>query len=131
MPPPVPKPPLSPFITFLPMMVPPACKTRVTTVASKSGMKPSRAKEPKLIGIPASAMWSLKLTVLPFSRPSAAPSIRHFHIQALSGSSSGLGRLPGFRPAETIGGPGSSTRVLHEGIELAQLLHEVLSVQDR
>ena len=79
-------------MTFLPMMVPPACNTRVTTVASKSGMKPSRAKEPKLIGIPATAMWSLKLTVLPASRPSAAPSIRHFHIQALSGSSSGLGR---------------------------------------
>jgi hypothetical protein len=54
--PPVPKPPLSPFITFLPMTVPPACKTRVTTVASKSGMKPSRAKAPKLIGIPAIAM---------------------------------------------------------------------------
>ena len=46
-------------MTFLPMMVPPACNTRVTTVASKSGTNPSRAKEPKLMGIPATAMWSL------------------------------------------------------------------------
>ena len=43
-------------MTFLPMMVPPACNTRVTTVASKSGTNPSRAKEPKLMGIPATAM---------------------------------------------------------------------------
>src|SRR4029434_1556446 len=39
-----------------------------------------------------------------------APSIRHFHIQALSGSSSGLGWYPAFRAAETIGGLGSSNR---------------------
>ena len=58
-PPPVPKPPLSPFITFLPMIVPPACSTRVTIVASKSGMKPSSANVPKLIGMPATATWSL------------------------------------------------------------------------
>ena len=31
------------------------------------------------------------LAVLPASRPLAAPSMRHFHIQALRGSSSGLG----------------------------------------
>src|SRR5882724_11322140 len=36
--------------------------------------------------------------------------MRHFHIQALSGSSSGLGWYPGLRAAETIGGAGSSTR---------------------
>src|SRR5687767_715049 len=48
--------------------------------------------------------------VLPASTPSFDPSIRHFHVHALSGSSSGLGRYPGFRAAETIGGPVSSSR---------------------
>src|SRR5206468_5244889 len=46
----------------------------------------------------------------PASTPPLAPSIRHFHVQAFSGSSSGRGRDPGVRAAETIGGAGSGSR---------------------
>ena len=41
---------------FLPLIVPPSISTRVTIVASKSGINPSRAKDPKLNGIPATAV---------------------------------------------------------------------------
>ncbi len=97
-------------MTFLPTTVPPDCSTRVTIVASKSGTRPSSANDPKLIGTPATAIWSLKLTVLPSSAPVPAGAIRHFHVQAFSGSSSAVGRRPGVRTAATMGGEDSSSR---------------------
>ncbi|OLT15469.1 hypothetical protein BJF78_01975 [Pseudonocardia sp. CNS-139] len=81
--PPYALPPARPFMVFLPTIVAPAASTRAATVASKSGTKPSSAYVPKVQGMPATAVWSLKLTVLPASRPSEAPLISHFHIHAL------------------------------------------------
>src|SRR5262249_20840435 len=78
---------VGPFMLFLPITRPPAASTRLTTVASKSGMYPSIPYEPRVRGTPATAMWSLKLTVFPTSGPELAPSMTHFQSQALSGSS--------------------------------------------
>ena len=66
----------------LPVTFAPAASTRDTTVASTSGMKPSRACEVNTCGIPATLTWSLKLTVLPASNPLLPPPMAHFQSQA-------------------------------------------------
>src|SRR4051812_2800042 len=48
--------------TDLPATVPPAARTRVTTVASSSGTKPSSEREPFIIGSPATITLSLTAT---------------------------------------------------------------------
>ena len=50
--------------TLLPAMVAPAASSRSTTVASRLGTKPSTARDPFIIGMPATAMLSLFATAL-------------------------------------------------------------------
>ena len=69
--------------------------SRVTTVASCRGTKPSRVCEPFIIGTPATATLSLMATVRPASGPSAAPRISVVTYQAPSGLSASAGRLLG------------------------------------
>ena len=76
------KSPTKPIMACLPTTLPPAARTRVTTVASTSGTKPSRAADVKTCGIPATLMWSLNETVLPASSPLADPPMSHFHSHA-------------------------------------------------
>ena len=73
---------MNPFIMCLPVTLPPAASTRDTTVASTSGMKPSIACEVNTCGMPATLIWSLKLTVLPASNPRSPPPMAHFQSQA-------------------------------------------------
>ena len=56
--------------TDLPVIVAPAASSRVTTVASRLGTKPSRVREPFIIGTPATSMLSLIATRRPASGPS-------------------------------------------------------------
>ena len=76
----------------LPMISAPASSKRVTTVASKSGMKPSIVAAPFIIGTPASMMLSFSATRLPLSLPREAPFTEVLRYQALRGFSSGPGR---------------------------------------
>src|SRR3954452_19796567 len=59
--------------TDLPVIVAPAASSRLTTVASRRGTKPSRVCEPFIIGTPATAVLSLIATVRPASGPDSAP----------------------------------------------------------
>src|SRR3954465_9293017 len=61
--------------TALPVIVAPAASSRLTTVASRDGTKPSRVCEPFIIGTPATAVLSLTATVRPASTPEPAPAI--------------------------------------------------------
>ncbi len=78
--------------TALPAIVAPAASSRVTTVASRRGMKPSTVAEPFIIGTPATAMLSLTATVRPASGPSLAPLMSVVTYQAPSSLSDGAGR---------------------------------------
>ena len=73
---------MKPNSGFFPTTRPPAARTRVTTVASMSATLRSSGADPYVSGIPATATWSLKLTVRPARRPSSAPPIEHRHTQA-------------------------------------------------
>ena len=75
-----------------PRMVAPASRRRVTTVASTSGMNPSRTRLPFIIGTPATHIASLTPTVFPESGPSGAPSISQRQYQPLKGLSFASGR---------------------------------------
>src|ERR671933_85697 len=79
--------------TDLPVIVAPAASSRLTTVASTPGTKPSRVCEPFIIGTPATAVLSLTATVRPASGPESAPRISVRTYQAPSGLSSSDGRL--------------------------------------
>src|SRR3954466_6586735 len=79
--------------TDLPVMVAPAASSRLTTVASRAGTKPSRWGEPFIIGTPATAVLSLTATVRPASGPSGAPVISVRTYQAPSGLSASSGRV--------------------------------------
>ena len=79
----------------LPVISAPASSTRVTTVASKSGTKPSRTEAPLASGTSATKITSLMATVRPESGPEAAPLIDVLTYQALSGLSSGFGKWCG------------------------------------
>ena len=57
----------------LPAMVPPACRMRVTMVASISGVYPSMIDEPFIIGTPARQTVSLSAIRFPRSGPFGAP----------------------------------------------------------
>ena len=81
--------------TALPAMVAPASSSLVTTVASRSGMNPSTAAEPFIIGTPATAMLSLTATRRPASGPSARPVISVVTYQAPSWLSPSAGRFQG------------------------------------
>src|SRR4051794_12878392 len=81
----------------LPAITPPPSRMRVTTVASKSGMNPSRVEEPADIGTPATQTVSFTATRCPASGPESAPAMSVSTAQALSGSSSRVGRRPGVR----------------------------------
>ena len=59
--------------TALPDMHPPESNIRVTTVASTSGIYPSKTREPHIIGIPATQTLSLMAIVFPWSLPFGAP----------------------------------------------------------
>src|SRR5215470_19662534 len=78
--------------TALPLIVPPASRIRVTTVASTFGTKPSSSRVPFIIGMPATQTLSLIAKVLPFNGPSVAPLISHRQYQPFNGLSSGAGR---------------------------------------
>src|SRR3954453_15498524 len=78
----------------LPVIVAPAASSRLTTVASRLGTKPSRVCEPFIIGTPATAVLSLTATVRPASGPSSAPRISVVTYQAPSGLSASAGRVP-------------------------------------
>jgi hypothetical protein len=80
--------------TDLPVTVAPAASSRVTTVASRLGTKPSRVCDPFIIGTPATAVLSLTATVRPASGPSSAPRISVRTYQAPSGLSASSGRRP-------------------------------------
>ena len=77
--------------TLLPAIVAPAASSRSTTVASRLGTKPSTARDPFIIGMPATAMLSLIATVLPDSGPSAPEAMSVVTYQAPSGLSPGSG----------------------------------------
>ena len=79
--------------TALPVMVAPAASSRVTTVASRLGTKPSRVCEPFIIGTPATSMLSLIATRRPASGPSGRSWISVCTYQAPSGFSAGPGRF--------------------------------------
>ena len=85
------------------MIVAPAASSRVTTVASRSGTKPSRVREPFIIGTPATSMLSLIATRRPASGPSGRSWISVRTYQAPSGFSPGSGCFQ-IRPA---GGSGA------------------------
>ena len=77
--------------TDLPVIVAPAASSRVTTVASRLGTKPSRVREPFIIGTPATSMLSLIATRRPASGPSGRSAISVRTYQAPSGFSAGSG----------------------------------------
>src|SRR3954468_14040140 len=81
--------------TALPVIVVPAARSRLTTVASREGTKPSSVCEPFIIGTPATAVLSLIATVRPARGPSSAPwtSVRTY--QAPSGLSASSGQTTG------------------------------------
>src|ERR1700751_2255149 len=89
--------------TDLPVIVAPAASSRVPTVASRRGPKPSRVCEPFIIGTPATSMLSLTATRRPASGPSGCSWISVCTYQAPSGFSAGSGRFQ-VRPA---GGSGA------------------------
>src|SRR3954454_14934274 len=88
--------------TALPVIVAPAASSRLTTVASRLGTKPSRVCEPFIIGTPATAVLSLIATVRPASGPSSAPWISVRTYQAPSGLSASSGQ----RTGRSAGGSG-------------------------
>src|SRR4051812_24781258 len=88
--------------TDLPVIVAPAASSRLTTVASRLGTKPSRVCEPFIIGTPATAVLSLTATVFPVSGPPAAPVISVRTYQAPSGLSASPGRVE-VRPSGACG----------------------------
>src|SRR6201998_2860980 len=77
--------------TLLPAILAPAASNRSTTVASRLGTKPSTARDPFIIGMPATAMLSLTATALPDSGPSAPEAISVVTYQAPRGLSPGSG----------------------------------------
>src|SRR5246127_490733 len=77
--------------TVLAEIVAPAASNRSTTVASRLGTKPSTARDPFIIGMPATAMLSLIATARPVSGPSAPEAISVVTYQAPSGLSPGSG----------------------------------------
>src|SRR3954449_2090036 len=81
--------------TALPVIVAPAASSRLTTVASRLGTKPSRVSEPFIIGTPATAVLSLIATVRPASGPWSAPWTSVLTYQAPSGLSASSGRVLG------------------------------------
>src|SRR5277367_3411670 len=81
----------------------PASSNRVTTVASISGIYPSRIELPFIIGTPATMMLSLIANRFPFSGPESAPLIDVFTYHALCVFSSAVGNLPGVRGYFTSG----------------------------
>src|SRR4051812_39053945 len=89
--------------TALPAIVAPASSSRVTTVASTVGMKPSIVDEPFIIGTPATQTLSLIATVLPASLPPLAPLIVAFAYQAPYLLSSPVGRVAAPRGYLTSG----------------------------
>src|SRR6516164_3007387 len=60
----------------LPMMIAPACLSRVVIVASYGGCQPSRMREPQVVGIPIVVNKSLTATGTPASGPSGSPLVR-------------------------------------------------------
>src|SRR3954451_15069626 len=81
--------------TALPVIVAPAPSSRLTTVASREGTKPSRVCEPFIIGTPATAVLSLIATVRPASGPSSAPRTSVRTYQAPSGLLVSSGQVTG------------------------------------
>src|SRR5246127_5687132 len=77
--------------TLLPAIVAPAASSRSTTVASRLGTKPSTARDPFIIGMPATAMLSLTATARPLSGPSAPEAMSVVTYQAPRGLSPGSG----------------------------------------
>src|SRR5262249_23834466 len=77
----------------LPLIVAPAARILVTTVASADGTKPARVVEPFIIGTPATAMLSLTATVCPARGPpvlpAGAPGMSVVTYQAPSGLAAG------------------------------------------
>ena len=84
------------------MIVAPAASSLVTTVASRAGTKPSRVREPFIIGTPATSMLSLIATRRPASGPSGGPAISVRTYQAPSGFCAGSGCFQA-RPAGGCG----------------------------
>jgi hypothetical protein len=80
--------------TALPMTVAPPASSRLTTVASRLGTKPSSVCEPFIIGRPATAVLSLIATLFPASGPLSAPWISVRTYQAPRGLSASCGRVP-------------------------------------
>ena len=70
--------------TALPVITAPAASSRLTTVASRRGMKRCTAADPFIIGTPATAMLSLTATRRPASGPWPAPAISVVTYQAPS-----------------------------------------------
>ncbi len=69
--------------------MPPAASTRLTTVAFRRGTNPSTARDPFIIGTPATAMLSLITTSRPLSGSSPVGGIRVRTYHAPSGLSAG------------------------------------------
>src|SRR3984957_8769037 len=57
----------------LPMMIAPACRSRLVTVDSYGGCQPARMREPQVVGMPTVVKRSLTATGTPASGPSGAP----------------------------------------------------------
>ena len=81
--------------TAFPAMVAPASSSLVTTVASRRGTNPSTARDPFIIGTPATAMLSLTATRRPASGPSGRPVISVVTYQAPSSLPSSAGHCQG------------------------------------
>src|SRR5271157_453070 len=94
--------------TDLPVISAPASSSRVTTVASVSGTKPSSTLEPFIIGRPATQMLSLITIFLPARGPVGAPLMDEVTYQALSGLSEAGGRVDCRGPYFGVGGGGSA-----------------------
>src|SRR3569833_275244 len=81
--------------TALPVLDAPAASSRLTTVASREGTKPSSVCEPFVIGTPATEVLSLIATVRPARGPSVAPWISVCTYHAPSGLTTSDGQVTG------------------------------------
>jgi hypothetical protein len=64
-------------VTVLPMTIAPAARSRLTTLASRDGVRPACKTEPFSVGMSAVSMMSFTPTGIPCSAPIVAPDSRN------------------------------------------------------
>ncbi len=79
------------------MITAPASRSRRTTNASDDGVKPSRASEPPVVGMPAVSMLSFTATGMPCSVPLEPEAARSASRAAASSRAAGLTTMKAFR----------------------------------